>query len=72
MELSEDELRALPWVALSLDLFYRAFHVLLYLAEAKAGPEAPRYLLDGEEKASARLMAYEERLDELTEELLAG
>jgi len=72
VELSEGELRALPWAALSFELFYRVFHVLLYLAEAKGGPDAARYLLEGEEESSDSLTAHEEQLEKLTEELLAG
>ena len=68
---SEDELRSLPCVALSFPLFYRVFHVLLYLAEAKAGPEQARYLLDSLVDHNAKLDVHEADIDRLTGALLA-
>ena len=69
--LPEAELRALPWVALSLDLFYRVFHVLLYLAEIGwGGPRSAAYLSVNQDREIAILDEMEGDIEVLTETLL--
>lgn len=70
VSLSPAELRALPWVALSFALFYRVFHILLYLGEIEDGPETARYLVDGLREELASLARQEDDVEKLTEVLL--
>ena len=70
VRLSEAELRALPWVCLSFALFYRVFHVLLYLGELNAGPEGSRYFVTDLPETLSKLTEQEENIEKLTEALL--
>ena len=70
VSLSEEEIRALPWIAMSFALFYRVFHVLLYIAEVEDGPEAARYLVTKEEEEIAMLSRQEGDVEKLSEMLL--
>jgi len=72
VSLSEAELRALPWIALSFALFYRVFHILLYLGEVEGGLEGARYLVDGLPAKLACVARQEEDIETLTEILLEG
>jgi RNA polymerase sigma-70 factor (ECF subfamily) len=70
--LSEAELRALPWVCLSFALFYRVFHVLLYLGEIEDSPEGGRYLVADLPEKLTRLAEQEGDIGKLTEVLLGS
>lgn len=70
VQLSESELRALPWVGLSFALFYRVFHVLLYLGELEAGPEGARYFAEDQSEKISELNKQEQDIKKLTEALL--
>jgi len=70
VQLSEAEIRALPWVGLSFALFYRVFHVLLYLGELEAGPEGARYFVEDQSEKISELNKQEQDIEKLTEVLL--
>jgi len=70
VQLSEAEIRALPWVGLSFALFYRVFHVLLYLGELEAGPEGARYFAEDQSENISELNKQEQDIKKLAEALL--
>ena len=74
VSLTDAELRALPWIALSFGLFYRVFHVLMYMDEVEDNPEGEgaRYFATHMQEELARLTRQEEDTEGLTEVFLNG
>lgn len=72
ISLTDAELRALPWIALSFGLFYRVFHVLMYMGEVEDNPEGEgaRYFAAQIQEELIQLTQQEEDIERLTEVFL--